>query len=177
MLNFADILKVVQGTGFVGIDTETVVPLLGGKGNPHQGRVTKRVTGSNVMVFQNKFVNGYDALVRRRLESEGKDATNFVLGPRKWGTRIQGLPLVQHEKDGQVKWYFEVIFINAGDVEYFLDGQPIAKSDIQGLKDAPEESEQGGLTNKVIIRTYAIDSIRSLRINHNNYNGPFEVIL
>lgn len=51
MTNINDVLKNVNGSSFVGIDTETDVTLLGGKNNPMQGRVTKKTTGSSVMVF------------------------------------------------------------------------------------------------------------------------------
>ncbi len=51
---FAKIFDNVNGGSFVGIDTLTDVPLLGGKKNPQQGRVQKRTVGNQVMVFQNK---------------------------------------------------------------------------------------------------------------------------
>ena len=177
--NFVDILKDVRGTGFFGIDTETPVLLRGGKANPMLGRVTKLVTGSNVMVFQNKFINGYSALVKRRLVAEGKMADDFKLGPRQWGERVPELPLIHHTKKGETQpcWYFEAIFVKAGDVQYLLDGQPIDKDKIQGMPDKPEEGEQGGLDNKVIIRSYSLDSIRTVRANHAVYNGPFHVQL
>ncbi len=78
----------VNGASFVGIDTLTVVPLLGGKGNAMSGRVTKRMNGASVMVFQNNKLNGYDSMVRRRLEKEGKAPGSFKLSPRKWGQRL-----------------------------------------------------------------------------------------
>ena len=177
MANFVEMLSNVSGTSFVGIDTETLVTLTGGRKNPMQGRVTKRVVNSNVVIFQNKYSNGYANMVKRRLEAEGKDPNNFELSPRKWGERIHGMPLVRHEKDGATRWYFEVIFIKSGDVTYLLDGQPIAKEDIEGLPSKSEEGEQGGLDNHVIIRTYALDSIRKIRIDHNEYEGPFEVAI
>lgn len=176
MTNFIEILSSVNGASFIAIDTESVVTLTGGKANPQKGRVTKRTIGSNVVIFQNKQTNGYDAMVKRRLEAEGKDPESFELGPRAWGTRLFGLPLVEHEKNGELKYYFEVIFMKAGKSEYFLDGQPIAKEDIIGLPSKVEDDGgQGGLENKVIIRTYALDSIIAIRINHEEHFGPFTV--
>lgn len=153
----------VNGATFITLDTLTSVKLTGGKSNPFQGRVTKRVTGSNVMLFQNKNVNGYDAMVRRRLEQEGKESSNFELGPRAWGTREHGAPFVTH-KD---KLYLEVIFISAGTVEYLVDGE-VYDGTIIGLE-RKQEGEQGGLENKVIIRTYAEESIQAITINHARY--------
>lgn len=150
----------VDASTFVGIDTETVVPLRGGKSNPHQGRVTKRVTGSNVMIFCNNKSNAYENMVRRRLAAEGKDPTLFMLQPRKWGQRIPNTPFIEHNDS----LYMEVIFLRSGQVEYLLDGQPVSEDAIFGLTEK-QESHQGGLDKKVIIRTYAVESIRCIRIN------------
>lgn len=168
------IFSLVNGASFVSLDTETTPTLKGGKKNPHQGRVTKRITGSQVMVFQNKTTNGYANMVARRLETEGKDPASFQLGERAWGERIENLPVVRHVKDGVTKFYVEVIFLKSGTVEYFLDGQPIDKSEVIGLEDKEERaSGQGGLENRVIIRTFALDSIRKIRVNKDEYEGPF----
>lgn len=156
----------VNGATFITIDTETNVKLKGGKKNIQQGRVTKRVTGSNVMVFQNKKTNGYDSMVKRRLEKEGKDPTSFELSPRTWGTRLQGVPFVEHNG----KYYLEVIFLHSGDVEYLLDGQPIDPDKIDGLPPRGPEGKQGGLEDKVIIRTYSVESIKAITIDRNRYD-------
>ena len=107
----------VSGASFVGIDTLTEVPLLGGKKNPMQGRVTKRMTGASVMCFQNKKINGYDAMIKRRLIAEGKNPDSFVLSERSWGVRVPDMPIIIHEKDGVTQYYVEVIFLTPGTVE------------------------------------------------------------
>lgn len=169
--NIIEILEKINGATFLGIDTLTDVSLTGGKKNPYQGRVTKRVFASNVMAFQNKNINGYEAMVRRRLKAEGKDADDFQLGPRVWGTRLPGLPLVEHNG----KYYLEVIFIKAGQVQYLLDGSPVDPSKIEGMKERKESEGQGGLENKVIIRTYALESITAITVGGEWYPGKFEV--
>jgi hypothetical protein len=151
----------VSGASFVGLDTETRPSLKGGKKNPMQGRVTKKMTGASIMVFQNKNVNGYENMVRRRLEAEGKNPDTFKLGERAWGTRVENLPIVEHK--GQ--HYMEVIFLKPGKVEFFLDGSPIARDLVQGLDDDKPEGDQGGLNAKVIIRTFAADSITAIRVD------------
>lgn len=155
----------VNGASFMSIDTNTAVTLRGGKQNPFQGRVRKTCVGSSVMVFQNKNVNGYDAMVRRRLEKEGKDAEAFMLSPRKWGTRIPNEPFVEH--NGGL--YLEVIFMRPGTTKYWCDGLEVAKADIEGL-DAKEEAEQGGLENKVIIRTFRVDNITAMTVDGERYD-------
>jgi hypothetical protein len=148
----------LEGGTFVGMDTLTDVKLTGGKKNPQQGRVTKQMTGAQVMCFTNSKTNAYDAMVRRRLEAEGKDPDSFELGPRAWGTRIAGTPFVEHNG----KHYLEVLFMRAGAVQYLLDGQLVDESAIQGLPER-KEGEQAGLENKVVIRTFSLDSIVELR--------------
>jgi hypothetical protein len=158
--------KQVNGTTFIGIDTVTVEKLTGGKNNPMQGLVQKTNLSSNVMVFQNKSQSAYGAKVQRHLEKCGKAASDFVLSPRTWGERIEGTPIITHKGT----FYLEVIFIKSGAVSYTLEGTPIAKEDIEGIK-VSTGGAQGGLedSEKVIIRTYKFDSIVSFRLNNEAY--------
>jgi len=155
----------VSGSSFVGLDTLTQVTLSGGKKNPQQGRVQKRMTGASVMVFQNKSINGYEAMIQRRLVAEGKNPNSFQLGERAWGTRVPNMPIVEHKGN----YYLEVIFLKPGQVEYLLDGQVVPKSSIEGLVER-EAGEQGGLEDKVIIRTFAADSVTELRVDGKVFN-------
>lgn len=157
-------LENVSGASFIAIDTETAVALP--KSSMMHGRVTKRVVGSNVMVFQNKNSNAYDNMVKRRLEREGKDPESFVLGARAWGVRRPNTPFIDHK--GEV--YLEVIFLHPGKSSYFLDGAPIKKEDIVGLKETKEDADsQGGLENKVVVRSYKAASIKALRVDGKEY--------
>lgn len=150
----------LAGGTFVGIDTLTEVKLRGGQKNPMQGRVTKRMTGAQIMVFTNQNTNAYAEMVRRRLAEEGMDPDSFQLGERAWGTRVPGTPFVEHKG----RYYLETIFQRAGRVEYLLDGEPIERDQIQGLEERSENPEsQAGLERKVVIRTFALDSIIGLR--------------
>lgn len=161
------ILAEVNGASFISMDTTTTPTLLGGKSNPMKGRVRKHNTRANIMVFQNKNSNAYDNMVKRRLLAEGKDPDLFKLSPRTWGQRLTGTPLVEHK--GAL--YLEVIFLASGQTAYTLDGQPIDKADIQGLNDKPVEGKQGSLDDKVIIRTFKLDSITRLSIGDKEYTA------
>lgn len=162
----------VTGASFIGLDTLTE-PLLRKTHptdrklpNPHYGRVTKRMTGANVMVFTNKNGSAYGNMVERRLIQEGKDPTSFVLGERAWGTRIPNMPIVEHNKNGNVVYYLEVIFLKEGKIEWLLDNKPIDKSEIIGLPVTEvNDDAQGGLDNLVVIRCFMADSITELRID------------
>jgi hypothetical protein len=220
--NIADVFANLNGNSFVGLDTEVVPTLKGGKSNPMKGRVTKRTKGSRVQVFQNKNGSAYGAMVHRRLAQQlqrqaaeraaeakeilAKDLTEeqveqlagsidafleqadnigkakglFTLSPRKWGERIEGTPFIQHTKAGDIdpKFYLEVIFINGGESEYFLDGNPIAKDQIIGLQETETKegaNVQGGLeaASQVIVRTYEVSSLTAIRAGGKDYQGKF----
>lgn len=168
--SLVDAVKNITGASFIGLDTLTDVKLTGGKKNPMQGRVTKRMIGANVMAFANKNVNGYEAMIQRRLAAEGKDPATFKVGERAWGTRVPNMPIIEHQKDGDTKYYLEVIFLRPGNVEYLLDGAPVSKSDIEGLPEAGDGGDQGGLENTVVIRAFAAESITELRIDGKAFN-------
>lgn len=163
-----------KGSQIIGLDTATTVKLRGGMKNPMQGRVRKVTEGSLVMLFKGS--NGYSNMVNRRLAKQ-IDLTEdlldqiggreFTPGPRAWGHRIPGTPFVHH-KD---KDYLECIFLRAGKSKYFLNGEEIAKEEIQGL-DQKVEGAQGGLRDKVIIRTYAMNSIIKIRKGQKEILGP-----
>lgn len=167
MTKLEHFLQKINGCEFAGIDTETSVVLRNGKRNILQGRVTKVVTGSNVMLFSNTNSNGYENAVKKRLAQEGKDPESFQLSPRKWGQRISGTPFVQHND----KLYIEVIFIKAGTSKYLVDGVETDRNQIEGLETDKQEGEQGGLSDekKVIIRTYSIDSIKRITLNKETH--------
>lgn len=151
-----------NGNTFISIETLTTPKLKGGLKNPQQGRIVKKSV-SNVMIFQNKHTNGYNNMVKRRLENEGKDPESFQLHPRKWGERVENTPLVKH-KD---QTYLEVIFIKNISTEFFLDDELINKDEVIGFQS--RKPDQGGLDNSVIIRTYKLDSIKKIKINKEEY--------
>ena len=175
-MKYDTIVKIVddvKGTKFASIDTETPVTLLGGKKNPLQGRVTKRTLGSTI-ILTNTPENVYSNMVKKRLIEEGKDHTTFELKPRKWGKRVDNTCFIEHtDKSGIEKIYLETIFVKGGKSNYYVDGQETDPSTIEGLKLEEKETsdntekavQQGGLENKVIIRTYDVNSIISVRVD------------
>lgn len=167
MTNLAKLLtENVNGATFIAISTETDPRLKGGKANPFIGHTTKVMTGANVMVFQNKRVSGYNEMVQRRLGKEGKNPDSFKLSPRTWGHRLPDMPFVEHKGS----YYLEVIFLKSGEVHYEVDGVKTSEDQIQGLNKDKQEAHQGGLNDKVIIRTFKIDSIKSITVNHQTYD-------
>lgn len=166
-----------KGAQIISIDSVTEVKLLGGQKNPMQGKIKKVNVGAQMMIFKN--AKGYQNMVNRRLKKQSSDDlttiqlfeaianSGFEPGPRQWGQRIEGTPFVEHKE----KLYLECIFIKSGKSTYLLGDQEIKKEDIIGF---PEKTEgnQGGLINKVIIRTFAIDSIIRIRKSKQTIEGP-----
>lgn len=96
------------------------VTLAGGKKNEHLGRITKRINSMPVRVIS----PGEYGAHQREINPE------FEIKPRKWGVRLEN-GLIEHK--GVL--YMEVVVTGKGDPsEYFLDGNPIDKKDIIGLK-------------------------------------------
>ena len=173
-MNYATAQKAfgnIASTTFVGMDTETVVKLPGGRSNPYQGRLTKRMTGANVSVYGNIHSSGYENKVKRNLAKEGKDPESFKVQPLTWGKHIPGTAFIEHKG----KYYISVVFNRPGKVEYFLDGKPvnllIPPLGSNNWLTIPERTinpnAQGGLSeeNRVVPRAYAIENIIEARIN------------
>jgi hypothetical protein len=157
------ILENVDGNTIVSIDTVTQPAMTGGKSNPYIGHVFKVMIGANVMIFTNKRSNGYENMVNRRLEKEGLDPNSFKVGPRAWGKRIDGTPFVEH--NGET--YLEVVFLKPGKACFMHGMNEISPevAETMGVKIDKQEGHQGGLKNKVILRTFKMDSIAAITIN------------
>lgn len=167
-----ELVSGIKGTSFAGLSTLTQVKLPGGKKNSMQGRVQKVMENANVIIYSNSSNNGYAEMVKKRMLNEGKDPNEFQLKPRAWGTRIGNSPFIEHNG----KHYFECMFISPGTVTYLLDGKPVDKSEIEGLEIEKEKSEayeasQGGIEEKVVLRTFALESITKLKIRNEELNG------
>lgn len=163
-----------KGSQIIGLDSTTAVKLTGGQKNPMQGRIRKVTTGNLVMIFKSS--RGYANMVNRRLAKqidltedlfERLTSEGFTPGPRPWGTRLPDTPFVEHK--GEI--YLECIFLKPGKSKFFLDGNPIKKSEIIGLQEKVEGA-QGGLRDKVIIRTFKMDSIIKVRKGKEEILGP-----
>ena len=155
-------LTQLNGCAIGSITAVTNVTLKGGKKNPLQGEVTKHAKDANVMFFCNSKSNGYQNMVKRRLEGEGKAPESFKLSKRVWGERLADTPFVTHK--GQL--YVEVIFLRPPTkVEYMVAGHVVTKESIPGIPvDKPAPASQGGLDDKVIIRTYKLSSLCGIKM-------------
>lgn len=165
------IVEGIKGTRFASIDTISEVKLKGGKKNPFQNRVFKKTEGS-VIILTNTPEHVYSNMVKKRLVEEGKDFKEFTLQPRAWGSRIANTCFIEHKDEK----YLETIFVSAGKSTYLVDGVETEPSEIEGLEldKKVNENSQGGLDNKVIIRTYKLDSILNIRVNGEEFKTESE---
>jgi hypothetical protein len=166
-------LEALKGTTFIGLDTETVPALKGGKKNPFQGKIKKLCKGHQVILYGTP---GYETKVKRHLIAEGKDPESFKAGGLPWGQHIPGTSFLEHK--GEL--YLQCVFLNAANhIEYqatseivlegaiaghwrYGEGENIPKENIPGLP-VHSGSEHQGLDKQVIVRAYKISSITGLR--------------
>ena len=165
MTTLQSIITQVNGSAFISITTKTTPKLKGGKANPFQNNVTKITEKANVMIFSNKNGSAYSNMVKRRMVAEGKDPETFTVSPRTWGTRIENTPFVEHK--GEL--YIEVIYMNSGTTKFMYNGQEIDRDSITGLDSEDSQTSQGGIENKVIIRTIKVENVKEITINHQHY--------
>ncbi len=161
----------VRGTCFVGLDTETVVSRLKRDEAVQPGIITKVTTGSTVMVFAQDDPTAYSVQVKRRMEAEGMNPDNWTVGPLAYGAHVPNSPFIVHTKKGETvpTFYLRVHFVRAGTSEYFLNGNPIAKSAIVDTSAPKKEGVQGGQDDKVVPRNYKLESMTAIRIDGADY--------
>ena len=128
------------------LNIETLCRVTGGKSNPMQGRVTKRYDVVAELSMKDLY-----------LKKMREDDPDFVVGQRKWGTRVGTGCMIEHKG----KQYMECFIkeFRSG-ILYYLDGVPINRKDITGFP-PPRE-------NNTRIACYSVDSIKRMRLHHTS---------
>jgi hypothetical protein len=102
----------------------------------------------------------YANSVNNQRSREGLPA-DFESLPRRWGKRLVGCPLVEH----QGKWYLEVKVEKVlKSAKYWADGKWISKEALEPFLPKRQESGRQGVENSIILRDYNLESIRKLKI-------------
>ncbi|AXH72534.1 MAG: hypothetical protein [Caudoviricetes sp.] len=179
MFNMRSILENVQNGQFAGIDMETIPKLrktikvegFGGKTetlpNMFYDNVTKVVTGARVFIGAS-----YEKMVQRRMEQmDIKSGEKFTANKLPWGEHVEGgFPVIKHKDN----YYLQVIFDSPGTTQYFFEGRLVDKEEIVGMPAVkPSDESQGGINNKIIIRTISFDSITKIRAAKQEFKAPF----
>jgi hypothetical protein len=121
---------------------------------PFRGTILKRTRLRAVLNAD------YGAAVNARRGAEGK-AADFVPGPRKWGVKVEGTPLIRH-KD-QLYLEYQVAEVLA--VRYELDGRPIEAASLEPWLPARSQGASQGLDDQVVIRTLKLDNLVDVHLD------------
>lgn len=128
------------------LTVETLCRLTGGKANLMKDRVTKRYEVVAELAMKNLYLKKMRAI-----------DPDFVVGQRKWGTRVANGCMIEH-KGKQYMECFIKEFLSG--VLYYLDGVEIKREDIVGF---PPHRE-----NTTHIACYSVDSIKRMRLHHTS---------
>lgn len=150
-----NLLLATKGSSFVNIVTHTTPTLIGGKKCILAG-LTKVGSVNGIINFK------YENSVNNQREREGSE-TDFVAQQRKWGTKI-GSCVIEHKN----KYYVEIKVEKTQEPQYTLRGNrvdnSIVKPHLPERKDGRQEVDK-----QVILRDYALENIRQIRINKEEY--------
>lgn len=153
----AGLLSDSLGANFVTIETRTVPKLLArhpisGEANPFRGNIVKVAIVNGVINWV------YERAVNRQRTREELTA-DFQAMPRKWGHRMAGTPLVEH--NGQ--YYLELKVERSIDYRYeAMDRTPLDKAAVNQYLTPPSASRQG-VEKTIILRDYKIDNITRIK--------------
>lgn len=156
----ANLLK-VSGNQFVSLKTRTSVKMKKGKEadgnlNPFYGRVEK------VSRIRGRIGFNYTNAVNNAREAEG-NPEEFVAGPRPWGKRVEGTPIVEHNGSH----YLEVQVEDSMEAPiYFVDGvQATPEQEKELLAFLPAKDSLS-----IVVRTYKLESIIWLNQGGHEYS-------
>jgi hypothetical protein len=148
---------------FVSIQAETD-PRMRKTNNPFAGSVVKRATSRGLINFH------YGNAVNNQREREGIEE-EFNAQPRRWGTRIEKTPLIEHNG----AFYIEVKVEGVVDAPTFINvesGEEIAKETLQEWLPARSKPTTQGTEKEIMVRDFKVDSITQI----NMYGEEFEVV-
>jgi hypothetical protein len=155
--NLVTLLLSIKGATFATICTDTDARLKK-TGNPY-GQVRKLSRVNVCLGFQYK-----NAVNRQRLR-EGSEG-DFEAEPRQWGRRVPGTMFVEHND----KLYLETKVEKSLNHTYFAaDGTMLTEEQVAPYLPARSKSSRQETEKEILVRDYALDSIRSLSFGSEVY--------
>ena len=153
-LGFENILNSVDGDNvLLHLTIDRNEKLLGGKKNPHQGKVRSLTTQQPVRVYLGERASAiYAEKMNEKFKSEGKEET-FEKKKRAWGERIENTPFIQH-KD---KFYLECFSEGKGEKVFLLEGEEVSPDEL----DLPKKQET---PNDVGLRVLDLSTIIDVQV-------------
>lgn len=147
-----------KGSKFVSLKTRTPVRMRK-TNNPFHGRVEKISTIRGLIGFK------YQNSVNSKRKAEGND-TEFVAGPRPWGRRIEGAPVVEHKG----KHYVEVkVGSDLEDPVYLVDCEPATTEQLSQMQEFLGNRKD----SEIKIRAFSLNSI--IWFNYDGHAYSVEV--
>lgn len=144
------VLSGFRGCTFASLDAET-----------KEGGLIRRVTNERVMLFTNSRSSGYENLVKRRLQAEGKNPDLFVSGDLAWGERLADSPIIAHRGF----YYLQTILMSKGEEKYFMPTGNEVPPHLVSAFVGKRSSNQGLSDEKaVIVHCYALENIKAIRL-------------
>lgn len=158
-----NVIESIRGVSFASIHSVTRLDMRK-TGNPFAGKILKvskilAIVGN--WSYENSLIN---QAKRENVETE------FEIKPRKWGFRLNDSGIVEHNG----KLYLECkVEKSISSRIVFDDGRFIPNKDIEIIRSfipiRKESSTQEPIEKKIILRDYAFDSIRKIRLNGITY--------
>ena len=98
----------------------------------------------------------YEGAVKREVDSD------FIAGPRPWGTRVPNCPVIAHKKgqEGALNFYLEMRVLDNLETTYYLDGEKVTPDQMEEIQKwfKPERETE------VELKTLKLESIREIQI-------------
>jgi hypothetical protein len=150
------LLRNVKGTTAVTVTAVTTPRMnktVDGQANPLYGRVTKRTIRNCMIGFR------YENSVNNQLEREGKER-GFQAMPRKWGQRVAGTPLVEH--NGGL--YLECKVERDLEERYLIDGHFVPHHYVEPFLAKRSTTSRQGVDKAVVMIDVALENIEQIRM-------------
>lgn len=151
-------VKNIKCNTFVSVASVTE-PRMRKTNNPYFGKVTKRSRIAGAIGFD------YEQVIINQGLREGNDIDfNFRAQAHKWAVPTDSLNIVTNKQG--TKLYLRIkVQANPEKPEYFFDGEPIEKSEIeQFLYQSKKPQTQDVLEKEVVIRMIDFNNITNIRI-------------
>ena len=133
-------------------------------GNPY--KTIRKVSKINAMINYH-----YEDGVKRRLAAEGKNPEDFQSGSS-WHSPViidgKMTAFCKHNKTGAE--YLRLMLNRVISTQYFADGKPVDKSEIEAFLPKKSSYSNQGLDNTMKVITLGLDNVLEITVNGKTYS-------
>lgn len=147
--------------------------------NPWWDKPNKRWTIEKTSRVQGMVGASYKNAVNNQLLREAEEAglspdevEEFEPQERYWGSRIEGTPLVQHVKDGETRYYLEILKFRTLDFGWFDEEGEVDEDDVDPFIRERSQPDSQPTEKEIRLRDIRLDHIDRISIN----GEKFEII-